>query len=64
MELREFCNGTIFAMTRLQRHIVEACVINGVNLDAVLTPRMHLILSHANISFKLGKNSFLYVWPF
>jgi ATP-dependent DNA helicase PIF1 len=51
MPSRELCNGTRLAITRLQRYIVEARVIDGLNLDTVLIPRIPLVPSDTNMPF-------------
>jgi hypothetical protein len=51
-------NGTRLTITRLQRHIVEACVIDGLNLDTVLIPRTPLIPYDKNIRFKFKRRQF------
>jgi ATP-dependent DNA helicase PIF1 len=52
------CNGTRLTIMRLQRHIVEARVIDDFNLDTVLIPRIPLIPSGTNMPFKFKRRQF------
>jgi hypothetical protein len=52
------CSGTRLSIKRLQRHKVEACVIDVLNLDTVLIPRIPLIPSDTNMPFKFKRRQF------
>jgi ATP-dependent DNA helicase PIF1 len=58
MPSRGLCNGTRLTITHLQRHIVEACVIDGFNFNTVLIPFIRLIPSDTNMPFKFKRRDF------
>jgi ATP-dependent DNA helicase PIF1 len=55
MPSQGLCNGMRLTITRLQRHIIEARVTDGLNLDTVLIP---LIPSDTNMLFKFKRRQF------
>jgi hypothetical protein len=54
------CNGRKLTITHLQRHIVEAYEIDGLNLDTALIPHIPLIPSDTNMPVKF-KRRYVYM---
>jgi hypothetical protein len=58
MPSRGQSNRTRLTITRLQRHIVEGRVVDGMNLATVLIPCKPLIPSDTNMPFKFKRRQF------
>jgi len=59
------CNGTRLIVTRLGAHVVEAKIINGLNIGhRTYIPRMNMSPSNSPWSFKLIRRQFSFMVSF